>query len=707
MKATETKLIQFLQGTNQFIIPIYQRTYSWTEKQCKQLWDDIIRAANNDDIQVHFIGSVVYIEKGIYQVSSVPQLLLIDGQQRLTTITLLLAALRNRLEESGDGKEITKKKIENYYLFNNEESGENRYKLVLTQSDKNSLINIIENREQAENSSPNIVNNYHFFQNKIKQSEIDPDLLYKAISKLILVNISLNSTYDNPQLIFESLNSTGLALSQADLIRNFVLMGLEPKIQNEIYQNHWYEMEKSFGHSQGSTYFDRFMRDYLTIKTGQIPNKSEVYASFKEYFMSKHISVEDLVSDIHYFAKFFTKMVFGNIEDEQINQIIKDINALKVDVAYPFLLEVYADYTSKKINREELCEILSLVENYVFRRDIVAIPTNSLNKTFANLASEIDKDKYLESFKAILILKESYRRFPKNKEFHESLLVRNIYRSGIRKYFFDKLENFERKERVDTENYTIEHIMPQNKNLSEEWRKELGEKWADIHEKYLHTIGNLTLTGYNPELSDKSFLEKRNIVGGFKDSPLRLNSSLAQLEHWNESEIVKRANELADKAEKIWVQPELPDEVLAKYTAEEENEEFDEDDEYIEPEWDERLTKSSREVQQVIERLLSNINQKFTNIAKPYYKWLFLYTTEPTERKTCFAILTCGKNTANVIFRINPKTFTETDQNIRTVAGWFFSRGTERRISLKEDLIPRIMHYLEHSYSTTNNLSEN
>ena len=442
MKATETQLVKFLQGTRQFIIPIYQRTYSWTEKQCEQLWNDIVQVAKNKDIPVHFIGSIVYIEKGLYQVSDVPQLLVIDGQQRLTTLSLLLAAYGKALEGKEDGGEITTKKINNYFLFNSEESGEKRYKLILTQSDKDTLINLLEGKDIPEKYSKNIVNNYKYFQNQIAKNEISLDLLYEGICKLIIVDISLDSSHDKPQLIFESLNSTGLELSQADLIRNYVLMGLEREKQEEIYKNFWYPIEESFGHSGGSEYFDRFMRDYLTIKTGQIPNIRDVYTSFKEYFASANKSVEELISDIHYFSKFFTKLIFEKEQNSQLNQIIHDINTLKVDVAYPFLLEVYVDFDKGQITKDGILEIFSLVESYVFRRAICDVPTNSLNKTFANLASEIEKDKYLESIKAAFSLKDSYRRFPTDKEFRTQFIVKNVYNTTrIRKHLLDKLEN--------------------------------------------------------------------------------------------------------------------------------------------------------------------------------------------------------------------------------------------------------------------------
>lgn len=274
MKATETNCLKFLKEPKQFVIPIYQRTYSWTLKQCQQLWHDILRAAEDESVSGHFIGSVVYTERGLYQVTSVPQLLVIDGQQRLTTLSILLAALGKAIEVSGDKLEINRRKIENYYLFNNEEEGEARYKLLLTQSDKETFIRLIEERELPSVASRRIVENYQYFESQICKRDIDLNSLYQGISKLIIIDVALNREHDNPQLIFESLNSTGLDLSQADLIRNYVLMGLEPNEQAEIYENYWYPMEQSFGQAGSDDLFDRFIRDYLTVKSksGAIPN---------------------------------------------------------------------------------------------------------------------------------------------------------------------------------------------------------------------------------------------------------------------------------------------------------------------------------------------------------------------------------------------------------------------------------------------------
>lgn len=566
MKATETKFLDFLKGPKQFIIPIYQRTYSWTLKQCEQLWKDIIRAGTDETVSGHFVGSIVYIQKGLYHSSSVPQLLVIDGQQRLTTLSLLLVAMGQAISQRGDESDISQKKLYNYFLLNSEEDGDLHYKLLLTQSDKPTLIHLLEGRVLPEPQSKRLVENQRFFEEKISKSSIDLKTLYQGIAKLIIVDISLDHEHDNPQLIFESLNSTGLELSQADLIRNYILMGLEPKAQERLYSNYWYPMEQSFGHADYAAQFDRFMRDYLTVKTGRIPNIREVYEAFKAYALNNRTgSIDEIVADIQRYSKYFVNMALEREPDKELRQAFTDINTLKMDVAYPFFLEVYDDYAQQRLAKDDLLAILRLSESYVFRRAICGILTNSLNKTFATLSKELDKDRYLESYKAALQLKDSYRRFPDDDEFKREFVVKDVYNFRSRNYLLRRLENFDRKECVVVEGFTIEHILPQNQNLSAAWRSDLGENWKETQKRYLHTIGNLTLTGYNEILSDHSFVEKRDMKGGFADSPIRLNKGLGKLERWTETEIQSRAERLADQAMQVWHAAQLPPEVLSQY----------------------------------------------------------------------------------------------------------------------------------------------
>ena len=566
VEAKQTTFLKLLNGTHQYIIPIYQRTYSWQIEQCEQLWKDVIKVAKDEKSTGHFVGSIVYIQKGIYQQSTVPQCLVIDGQQRLTTLTILLSALSDSLGQQKNDNDITKNKIEAYYLFNREEQGDMKYKLILTQNDKTTLINLLEGKELLPPVSERIAENYKFFKEKIEKAGLDVQMIYRGLSRLIVVDIALDREHDDPQRIFESMNSTGLALSQADLIRNYVLMDLEPSEQEAIYNEYWYPMEKSFGQTDNLAEFDRFMRDYLTLKTGSIPNIDAVYPVFKSYAPSKQANiVKEIVKDIYSKSKLFVKMALEKEVDLEIKAAIHDINELKVDVAYPFLLEAYDDLENNRLSKADFLKIIRVVESYVFRRSICGVPTNSMNKTFATLSKELDKTNYLESLMAALQIKDSYRRFPNDEEFMRLLVAKDVYNFRNKDYWLRKLENYNRKEPVNVEDYTIEHIMPQNENLSDEWKKELGDKWEEIHKSYLHTLGNLTLTGYNSELSDRPFIEKRNMEGGFADSPIRLNHDLADLGHWNEAEIKKRAETLAKLAVQVWTYPVVSHEIIAKY----------------------------------------------------------------------------------------------------------------------------------------------
>jgi hypothetical protein len=404
----------------------------------------------------------------------------------------------------------------------------------------------------------------------MSRPEADLAAVCRGIGKLVVVEISLDRTHDNPQLIFESLNSTGMDLTQADLIRNFVLMDLEAEKQAEIYNKYWFPMEQSFGNKYGS-YFDYFMRDYLTVKSraGAIPNVGKVYEKFKGHRQEQTSqTISEVVGDIHRYSTYYTRLAFERDPDAEVNRVMHDINTLEVDVAFPFFLELYDDYADERLTRADFVAVLRLVESYVFRRAICDIPTNSLNKTFATLTRDpkFDKSHYLESVKALLLLKESYRRFPPDDEFFRMFTTRNIYDlSKRRSYLFGKLETYQHKEPISFKDFTIEHVMPQNEHLSPEWQAMLGADWQRVRPIYLHTIGNLTLTRYNSELSDKPFLEKREMKGGFKDSHLRLNADLAELTEWNETEIQKRAQRLANIAMQVWPAPALPSAILAKY----------------------------------------------------------------------------------------------------------------------------------------------
>jgi len=571
MKATEANLLEFIKKSNQFSIPIYQRLYSWTEKECERLWNDIITTGSKKDIPSHFIGSIMYIEKGLYQISKPEPLLIIDGQQRLTTVSLLLEALARKIGDNEIIDGFSERKIREYYLINPLEDGDRKYKLLLSQNDRSTYISIIDQKEYPKEFSVRIKDIFEYFTNKIDElSENDIQNLCLGLLKLFIVDISLNRDHDNPQLIFESMNSTGKDLSQADLIRNFMLMRLEGDIQKRLYEDYWRPMEVEFGQEAYSSYFDSFMRHYLTMKTGNIPNINAVYEEFKKYFYNSQRDNEEELKKLKKYAAYFCAMALDKEEDKELKEAFSDLRELKVDVSYPLLLELYNDYKIGILSKNDFIEIIRLIESYVFRRAVCGIPTNSLNKTFASFGKSIIKEKYLESVKAHFNKMTSYRRFPNDEEFVTELTCRDLYNFRSRSYWLRRLENHDRKERVNVSEYTIEHILPQNNNLNLDWRRALGPDWEKIQQKYVHTIGNLTLTGYNSEYSDKFFTDKRDMKGGFRESPLKLNRGLANLETWNEETILQRAENLAKEALKVWQYPQLDQTILEQYSKKEE-----------------------------------------------------------------------------------------------------------------------------------------
>ena len=584
MKAEATKMLDLLHKSQQFRIPIYQRTYSWTKQECDQLWKDIIRTGGNDNIHAHFMGSIVYILRDSYLASGQNPLLVIDGQQRLTSLLLIIEALARRLGHAEPHDGFSARKLRNRYLRDPLEDGERSYKLLLTQTDKETLLSILEQKDPPKEYSSLLQANFEFFEKRVNALGDNLKPLCEGLNKLMVIDTSLNREYDNPQLIFESMNSTGRALSQADLIRNFILMGLESKDQERLYNYHWRPMEEAFGQKDYVQHFDGFMRHYLTVKTGEIPRIGDVYDAFKKHAQTVGGKVDDLLADLHTFAGYYCAMALdpktlGQETRTALDIAFTDLRKLKVDVAYPLLLELYHDYKKSQLSEKELEQAIRLVESYIFRRAVCSIPTNSHNKTFANFAQELKKDRYLESIQAHLLGLPSYRRFPRDKEFKREFVKRDLYNFSRRHYWLDRLENHDRKDPIKVDQYTIEHILPQNKKLSEKWREDLGPYWKDVQENWLHTPGNLTLTMYNAEYSDRPFEEKKAMKGGFKDSHLRLNEGLGTLESWNEETIEKRANEMAEKVALVWAAPpSLPDEVLSYHSQDEKVADYSIDD---------------------------------------------------------------------------------------------------------------------------------
>ena len=568
MDARKGNIYEILNGNKQFLIPVYQRFYSWDIDQCKRLWNDIVEMQRKGKVS-HFIGSIVNIAEQAMP-TGVQKYMIIDGQQRMTTLTLLLLALRDYAIMNPSDTTINARRIDNMLLKNEYESGDERYKLLLTETDRDILISLVEKKPIAEDTRSRLIENYNFFAGKLADKEIQPAEVYESIGKLQIVNITLDRAVDDAQAIFESLNSTGKELSESDLIRNYVLMGLEPSEQTYVYEHPWRPMEQLFIYETQGTVMDAFFRHYLTMKLSRIPKQGRVYEEFKLYHLNCEFgTIRELCQDLLEYAKYYTNIVFKRNIDTDLKKLYEDIIDLRMEVSYPFLLKIHHDCVEGLITSDELKKILKLCISYVLRRAICEIPTNSMNKTFATLKNYIRPDDYMNSVKAFFVMQDTYKEFPDNDKFEGVFESRDIYNMRARNYILSRLENFENKAPIIIENYTIEHIMPQNKNLSSEWQVDLGAEWQEVQKKYLHTIGNLTLTAYNSEMSDRPFLEKMDMPGGFKESALRLNKYVVLQNKWNEKHIQERANELAKKAESIWPYPTLTVAELAPYQVEE------------------------------------------------------------------------------------------------------------------------------------------
>lgn len=550
MKANEKLLVRFLESSDtNFIIPVYQRNYNWQKEHCERLYDDCINIIKND-YKSHFLGTIVsiYNESGRSR-----EYLVIDGQQRIITISLMLLAIYNSLAPCD-----LREKILNYYLINPYIDDERKLKLQPIKDDKIAFERLFE-KEYIEDS--NITSNYMYFYNRLQKEEISIIELYSAIEKLMIVEIELKNGEDDPQLIFESLNSTGLYLNDGDKIRNFILMGENLKQQEYLYNTYWNKIE------QNTLYkVSNFIRDYMTMKENKISNITKIYVNFKKYILENNIKIKSCLKDMVKFSKYYKVILSGYIGVNEIDNRIKSINKLEITVIYPFLLEVINDYYKNIIDKYQLIDILGIIESYIFRRIMCGVSTNTLNKVFMNLGKEIKKredykDKYVDILKYILINKKSKQRFPNDDEFRESFYSENIYswKSKNKIYLLEKLENYKNNEKVDIENLiankeiTIEHIMPQKLNKS--WREMLGHDFEEIHKKYLHTIGNLTLTGYNSSMSNRSFYEKRDMEKGFKYSRLKLNKYISFVDTWNEKAIIERTELLFEEALDIWKYP--------------------------------------------------------------------------------------------------------------------------------------------------------
>lgn len=561
MKGAEIRLAVYMEGaTKRFIIPVYQRNYDWKMENCKQLYDDLVKVVKQKR-KSHFFGSIV----SVYEPSGKnTEFLIIDGQQRLTTVSLLLLAMYNLVSndvvKSEDGNFM--QRIYEEFLVDKYQPKETRIKLKSVKNDKNAFVKLFEDESEHIKES-NITANYNYFYERIQKNEITIDELFDAIYRLEIISITLDQD-DNPQLIFESLNSTGLDLSEGDKIRNYILMGLSKKEQEEYYENYWNKIEVCTGYDVSS-----FARDYLSIKQLAIPAQKNVYFCFKEYMETSKLGTEELLKDLLSYAKRYEYLLgLKELADSaSFNHCVYRLNRLETTVTRPFFLEVLRMYEIGRIDLQELTDIFKITESFIFRRTICDLPTNALNKIFLLLHREIirydgTEDNYLEKFKYALTSKKEKVRFPDNNEFVAKFTEKQVYQMNTKNkiYMLELFENFGTKEdkdiymRCDAGTYTIEHIMPQH--LTTVWINELGDDYEEIHEKWLHRIANLTLTAYNPQYSNNSFDDKKNRKDGFIQSGIRMNTSFIALQDkWTLEELKKRNNLLMGKALDIWGYP--------------------------------------------------------------------------------------------------------------------------------------------------------
>lgn len=574
MKASEEKIEDFLANNKtRFVIPVYQRNYDWNQAQCQQLLADILAAGNNHSMNAHFIGSIVFVHDDVYSTSRMKELVIIDGQQRLTTLTLIYIALYKLAQTQGNAE--LEQEILETYLINKFADEEEKLKLKPTENNAGAYQYLMRNHEGEEfKGYSKLINNFEFFKSKINSDNYK--IVLNGLAKLRFVEISLDRERDNPQRIFESLNSTGLELSQADLIRNYILMGLKAKDQERIYANYWAVIEdKARNIDSNENKVSDFIRDYLTLKNKKIPTKNKVYDEFKIKQPAGDLpDLEESLQEIKKFALHYHKLVNPSQEqDKAIRQQLEYINRLEINVAYPFLLPVLDDYQNKIIDKQMLIEVLALVQNFVFRRFIVGLPTNALNKIFMSLYDKVESNNYVSSIQKALVSRSGSQRFPRDKEIEEALRIKDVYtvKTKNRVYLLDRLENHGNNEPVlidGNANITTEHIFPQNPDAK--WKAQLSaDDYKQMQEIYLNTLANLTLSGNNGQLGNKTFADKRDMPdSGYKASRFWLNKFLAEQTQWGIAELEQRYALLLQRFFAVWPFPALNETITLDATSE-------------------------------------------------------------------------------------------------------------------------------------------
>ena len=559
MQAVGRQFSYIIQGSKQFIIPVFQRDYSWGSEQCRQMWDDIMRASSENG-SGHFMGSFVYINES--EGAAFNTWLVIDGQQRLTTLTLLLIALRDHIRETHwEGKDPendpTPEKIDAYFLKNEHEAGSRSYRLALRRRDDATLRSLVDHKDpsEVENNSVLLVEAYKHFRGLLNSSGIDPAQIYRGIARLNIVDVTLERRIDNPQHVFESLNSTGVDLTLSDLVRNYLLMGLREADQTRLYNEYWSRLEDYFRNA--GTVPDSFIRDYIALKQKSTTRTREdrIYGEFKQFWPSLDAeSTGERLADMLKFARYYLSFLKPSLAPHtSLVDPMSNVSSGGVGNAHGMLtMRLYDCYESGLLSESDFVHALGLIKSYLLRRAVMGLQTNDYWSVFARIAHSIDSNDVFESFRVALARQIPNYRFPYDSEFTKALQERNLYSLRICPHILERLENSGWKEQSPTGNCSIEHIMPQSIEDIIEWQDMLKDDWRKVHETWLHRLGNLTLTAYNSEYSNKPFHEKKTIEGGFNDSPFRLNQFVKEQTQWTEEEMEERGNNLAKRALDIW-----------------------------------------------------------------------------------------------------------------------------------------------------------
>ena len=564
MDGNKQYLTDLIEGKlTRFVIPVYQRNYDWKPENCGRLFDDLVEVAKTGRKE-HFFGSIV---------SQTPRgtRVVIDGQQRITTVFLLLAAIRAQLKAgaiTSDDEELAED-IEEYYLLDKKHKKEQKLRLKLVKSDSEAFKAILDEEEDEYIQGSNVTQNFLYFCGRLADmNDVSVDDLYEAIKSLCVIDIKLDEA-DDAQLIFESLNSTGLDLSEADKIRNYVLMNLDQERQEAYYEDFWNKIELNTDYE-----VSEYIRFYLAARQGKTPAIKRVYPAFRAYANKNfhdpdgsvlEIKTRDLLEELLQYSKHYRSSTHPDTGSPDIDAALRAIHLFDASVTLPYVLNLLEYRAQGQVDDDSVAAVLWTIDSYLFRRWVCGVPANALNKIFETLHTDalkgvVDGSSYVEVAKYLITHKGGTGRYPEDNEFLYALNTRDFYRIGNRKfYLYDKLENGNSRERLkvveglENGNFSVEHVMPQT--LSAQWKKSLGDDWERIHEEWLHKMANLTLTAYNSDYSNRLFEQKRDMEDGFKASGFRMNQWIAQQDVWGEAQMKEREKMLEEQFILLWPYP--------------------------------------------------------------------------------------------------------------------------------------------------------